>query len=306
MKLLIIGYGSIGARHARLAAELKAEVACVSNNPDCPYKTFPAVEIACSTWMPDRILIANATNKHLSALMEIEKTQYSGDILIEKPIFDQASSYQPKSPDKIFVAYNLRFHPLIKELKKQLGHRKIFSAEFHVGQYLPDWRPGTDYRDSYSAYAEQGGGVLRDLSHEIDLAFWLCGAPERVIATGGKLSELEITSDDVFMSLVQTAHCKAVSISLNYLNKVPQRLIRINAEELTLTLDLVAGKLDLNGQLIEHRPDRDDQYTSQIDNFMNGNKNDLCSYIEGINIMEFIAQSEYSMKTNSWESIVKF
>jgi hypothetical protein len=303
MKLLIIGFGSIGARHARLAQELGHEIACVTANQDCPYPKFASIESACANWQPERVLIANVTDKHLDSLIQLDQAGYKGFILIEKPLFDQMSNYQPNHPEQIFVAYNLRFHPLLKLLKEHLADRTIYSAEFHVGQYLPDWRPGTDYRLSYSAQAKQGGGVLRDLSHEIDLAFWICGEPESVVATGGQLSDLEITSDDVFLALVKTKKCHAVSISLNYLNRTPQRLIRINAKGMTLTLDLIAGKLEVNGEVFESHPERDFNYNEQLIHFMNCHKNVLCSYQDGKKIMEFIVKSEIAIETNSWQSI---
>ena len=303
MKLLIIGYGSIGTRHARLASELGHEIACVTGNQDCPYARFESIEIACTEWQPDHVLIANATDKHLDSLLKVDQTSFNGSILIEKPLFDQISNYQPKNPERIFVAYNLRFHPLLKLLKEHLGNKPIYSAEFHVGQYLPDWRPGTDYRLSYSAHSDQGGGVLRDLSHEIDLAFWICGNPESVVATGGKMSDLEITSDDIFLALVKTKECQAITISLNYLNRTPQRLIRINAKGMTLTLDLIAGKLDVNGEVFESHPERDFNYNEQLSHFMNCNKNVLCSYVEGLTIMKFIVESEIAIENNCWQSI---
>ena len=78
---------------------------------------------------------------------------------------------------KIYVGYNLRFHPLLKYLKKYLSQSndKLLSVNIYAGSYLPDWRKNTNYVKSYSASKRKGGGVELDLSHEIDYASWLFG-----------------------------------------------------------------------------------------------------------------------------------
>lgn len=303
MKLLLIGYGSIGARHARIATELGAHVACVSKNDLCPYPVFSSIEQACQDWQPDRVLIANPTALHENAIKTLDEVGYTNLILVEKPIFSQPPLHPPKYPEQIFVAYNLRFHPLVKRLAKRLTDLDLYSAEFHVGQYLPSWRPDRDYRLSYSSYKNQGGGVLRDLSHEIDLALLLCGDFHQVVAVGGHFSDLEISSDDVFMGLAKTTRCNAVSISLNYLNQTPQRLIRINAKNFTANLDLVKGSLMMNHDFLEMTPERDAMYRSQLESFFAGNVTDLCNYRNGVEVLKFIHACEASIQHPSWQTI---
>lgn len=303
MKLLIIGFGSIGARHARLASEVGLQVSCVTQNSQCPYPRFASLASACSDWKPDRVVLSNPTADHLKSLEALDRAGYAGMILVEKPLFERPSAYVPSNPDNIFVAYNLRFHPLIRMLMSRLEGLPLYSAEFHAGQYLPDWRPGTDYRQSYSSDVNRGGGVLRDLSHEIDLALWLCGAAQQVVALGGHLSNLEISSDDVFLALAQTEKCRALSISMNYLNRPPQRTVRINAEGLTATLDLIAGKLDCNGSIIESTVDRDHTYRQQLRSFVECDRSTLCSFSEGLGVMRFLAASEQSIMQKCWQPL---
>ena len=135
--------------------------------------------------------ICNATNKHEQALLEILNANYEGKILIEKPLSISQSILEKKNIKNILVSFNLRFHPLIKILKEELENEEIIQVCSYVGQYLPEWRPGRDYREVYSAKRSEGGGVLRDLSHEIDFLAYLTGQITHVSAFGGKLSALE-------------------------------------------------------------------------------------------------------------------
>jgi predicted dehydrogenase len=294
MKLLIVGYGSIGSRHARLAVEAGIDVGCVTRNVSCPFKSFDSVAVAIAAWKPDRVIVSNATAQHLDTLRELDSAGYTGLTLVEKPLLDQLTDYVPSHPERIFVAYNMRFHPLAGILRDELSSRKLYAAEFHVGQYLPDWRPGTDYRKSYSASKQQGGGVLRDLSHELDLALWLCGDVRYLSAIGGHFSDLEIDSDDVFMVLAHMERCPSVVITMNYLNRLPQRIIRINAYGLTATVDFIAGTIDINGVRSIKEIDRDQMYREQLRLFIAGDRSMLCSFGEGTRIAQMIALCEQS------------
>src|SRR5690606_29956228 len=102
----------------------------------------------------------------------------------EKPLSDSLESFARagevllENSAKIEVAYNLRFMPSAIRLKELLTEQivgRIHSVSIEVGQYLPDWRPATDYRKNVSACKKLGGGVLLELSHELDYLTWLFG-----------------------------------------------------------------------------------------------------------------------------------
>lgn len=300
--LLVIGYGSIGARHSRLAMAMGASVACVTANATVPFPRFASVADALAQFRPDHVLIANPTSQHLPTLEQLERAQFNGRVLIEKPLSAEWDACQPLPRMPAFIAYNLRFHPLVQCLRACVGTRPLDSASFYAGQHLPQWRPGADYRRSYSARRDQGGGVLRDLSHELDLALWLCGAVQRVTALGGHFSALEIDSDDVFSILSSHARCPAVSITINYLDQIPHRSIIINAQGLTAHLDFLAGTLNINGENMVYNGERDGTYTAQLQAFLDGDAGVLCSFSEGQQVMHFIAAVEAASASQSWIS----
>lgn len=299
MRLLVIGYGSIGARHSRIASSLGIEVASVTRNQACPYQRFSELEVALDQFAPDRIIIANPTGQHAGTLRALAQARFAGGVLIEKPLFAFGETVD-KGQMRVYVAYNLRFHPLVQALRNTLGDLPLFSASFCAGQYLPQWRPETDYRHTYSASRSMGGGVLRDLSHEIDLSLWFCGRVHALAALGGHFSDLEIQSDDVFSTLSAHERCPAVSVAVNYLDRVPRRIIAINARDLSAVLDLVNGSLMVNGKTEQIRIERDVTYRAQLEAFASDDASTLCTLEEGLDVVRFIDAAESAASRGAW------
>jgi predicted dehydrogenase len=304
MKLLVIGYGSIGARHARLAAALGCEVKVVSRNADCPLPRFETIARAFEVWQPDRVVVANETGLHFQAVQALYQVRCESPILVEKPIFMSSRQIPEKvleHASTLFVAYNMRFHPAILALREWVSDQRLVSAAFTVGQFLPDWRPGTDYSKSYSASAELGGGVLRDLSHEVDLALWLCGPWQKVCALGGHFSELNIRSDDSYALIAQSSICSQITVSLNYLNRPAYRSILINSNTGTAHLDLMSATLSINGKVSSFELVRDTMYLKQLEAFIAGDASVLCSLSEGLNCLYAIEATENASREQTWQ-----
>lgn len=300
MRVLIVGYGSIGARHARLLSEQGHDVHAVTANPECKLPSYPSLAEAIERFAPQAVVVSNATGDHFSTLNTLSTLDYLGNILIEKPLFERYRSFSSKNTSPIHVAYNMRYHPIIKRTKELLNDKDIYSAQFHVGQYLPDWRPGTDYRQSYSADRTRGGGVLRDLSHELDTALWLLGPWKRATALGGQFSQLEIDSDDVFTVLMETERCPAATVHMDYLNRQVRRGFDINAEGISLRADFVKSTLEINGQPESFTMERDTMYADQIKAFTEKNFDAQCSLEEGLAVLQLIDALETSVRERSW------
>ena len=147
-RALVIGYGSIGARHARLLEEIHCHTAVVSKREvDFPLSYIELTE-ALTVERPEYVVIANATNQHYETLQSLAALGYTGTVLVEKPLFGNEIKLPSLPFRNTFVAYNLRFHPIIQRLKTLLEGEEVLSVQAYVGQYLPDWRPTTDYRSS--------------------------------------------------------------------------------------------------------------------------------------------------------------
>ncbi len=296
----MIGYGSIGARHARLLGELGCKNAVLSaRQVDYP-SAFRSLDAALSDHQPDYVVIANATADHLATLQALSALGYTGRVLVEKPLFSTTCALPEQNFAGLWVGYNLRFHPLIRHVKKLLNGEAVISVNAYVGQYLPDWRPGTDYRKSYSADATRGGGVLRDLSHELDYLGLLFGSWTRVAAIGGHFSQLEIASDDLFVLLLQSTRCPAITLQASYLDRMVQRHFTINTERRTIIVDFVTCSVVENGCRIDMKCERDATYREMHRAVLTGETEELCSIDQGNDVMQLIAAAEEASAKKTW------
>lgn len=303
MKVLIVGYGSIGQRHAKILRSLSCDIAIVSTRTvhldDCYYDLADAL----FHHKPEYVVIATRTGEHFKTINTLVDQGYKGRVLVEKPLFDIVLEMPSNEFYFSAVAYNLRFHPIILKLKnllKENQNDKLITVTMYVGSYLPNWRSSTDYRISYSAIKNQGGGVLRDLSHELDIAFWLFGPWTHLSALGGHFSNLEIDSDDAFTVIMKTVKCPVVTIHMNYLDRTPKREIIINTEKTTIKVDLIANKLDINGASETVEFDLNETYIAEHNAMISGSKEHLCSIEDAIDTVLTIQAAENAAINHSW------
>jgi len=300
MKSLVVGFGSIGARHARILTTLGCEVAVISRREIKEYPCFKTVADAIETLQPRYVVIANETSQHHQTLTQLANLCFDGTVLVEKPIYHQFMEFPKNRFSNLFVAYNLRFHPLIQKLHRILKSEKIISVNIYAGQYLPEWHPTRDYRHNYSANKEAGGGVIRDLSHELDYMLWMFGRWRVLTAVAGHYSPLEIDSEDVCSILMVTEKCPVLSLQLNYLDRSGRRTILVNTDNKTISLDLISGILSINNESECYKIERDYTYSAQHQAIINSETDFLCSSKEGMDVMQLISAIEESARTNKW------
>lgn len=259
MKLLIIGCGSIGQRHIRNLISLKAGDLLVFDID--PYKLdkvkgeFSNLTVSDDLnilWKakPSIAFIAVPNSWHIKYALEAAKK--GCHLFIEKPL-----SHNLKGVDQLIelaktkklitmVGCNMRFYWAINSIKKLLEKRavgKLISARIETGQYLPDWHPEEDYREMYSARKKLGGGVILDAIHEIDYSMSLFGEVKDVLCMFGRLSDLEIETEDVAELLLRFKDRLIVSIHLDYIQRVYSRSCKIIGEEGTIFWDFNDHKI---------------------------------------------------------------
>jgi predicted dehydrogenase len=301
VKVLVIGFGSIGQRHTRILKEIGCEVAVLSRRSIEFAPLFSDLKIALIHFQPEYVVVANRTNEHLQTLEALIENNFSGNLMVEKPLFHELSKVPSNSFNKTAVAYNLRSHIVIKKFKEFLMNAgQLITANIYVGSYLPNWRMNSDYSQSYSAKKSQGGGVLRDLSHELDYAFWLFGSWHRLTALGGTLSNLDIDSGDAYTVLMETNQCPLVSIHMNYLDRTPRREILVNSQKHTIRVDLVKNIIAIDGVEEFINVSIDDSYRSQHQAMLTGNIEELCSLEEALDTLFTIEAIEKAAMFNKW------
>ncbi len=245
---LVVGGGSIGQRHARVLSEIDAcaRVVFVSNRTDLGYPTHSSVNDALEHYEIDYVVVATETARHRQAIEALVSAGYRGTTLIEKPAALGNDDFDFAQFSRVGVAYNLRFHPLLQELKTRLGGEKILSVEAYAGQSLDTWRPDRPVAEQYSAHQSRGGGVLRDLSHELDYLAWMCGRTVGVFALGGRIANVTVDSDDSWSIVASTERVPQVALQLNYLDRPGSRFIRVVTEKMTFHADVLAATLSVS------------------------------------------------------------
>jgi predicted dehydrogenase len=294
MKAVIIGFGSIGARHAEILKEMGLSISVVSSRNDLPYPVYENLGILFNIEIPDYIIISNATEHHYSTYQELKRLGFKGLLLIEKPVFGAYNSVEKFCPT--FVAYQLRFHPVLREMYRVCANQNFLACNIYTGSYLPDWRPGQDY-SAVSSSSGSGGGALRELSHEWDYLFWLSGQWRSVSAIIGHFSSLDIQNDDVSGLLVQTNGCPIATVQLNYLDRIGRREIILILEDTTIHADLTNNTLLINETKINFSVERNDTYRAMHKAILEGNHEQVCSLEEGMEILEFVDSAELSSHT---------
>ena len=244
MKFLIAGLGSIGRRHLRNLRALGQEEIILYRThqatlPDAELgdlPTFTELSLALAE-KPTGVIVANPTALHLE--VAIAAARAGAALLIEKPISDglaglgELQSALKLSGKPAMVGFHFRFHPVLNQVKTllesgQLG--KPLSARAHWGEYLPGWHPWEDYRRSYAARADLGGGVVNTLSHPLDYLRWLLGEVENVSAWTGHVSELELDVEDHADILLRFAAGEVASVHLDYYQRPPSHTLELTCE----------------------------------------------------------------------------
>lgn len=300
IRALVCGLGSIGSRHARVLAGMGCDVAVVSRRPAEGYRRFAAMAEALAAFHPEYVIIATETSAHMAGLAELARLGFDGMVLVEKPLGIVPGALPAHNFRRAAVAYNLRFNPVLEALAEALAGETVLSCQVYCGQYLPTWRPGTDYRQSYSARSDLGGGVLRDLSHEIDYLLWLFGPWRRMAALGGKVGDLEIDSDDCWGLLLELERCPLATMQVNYLDRPGRREIVVNTASHTFHADLMRGVLSRDGGETHYSCGRDDTYLAQHRAILAGGEGRSCTLEQGEAVMRFIAGAERAAKSGMW------
>ena len=292
LKVVIIGYGSAGRRHARLINKYfkKTEIHILTNQKIKKFNSFKNLE-EIRKINPDYIIIASETINHLSQLKYLENNFKNKKILIEKPLFHKLSNLTFKK-NNIFINYNLRFNPYIQRLKKFLNKKKIYDLKLITISYLPNWRKNISYKKNYSVDKSKGGGVILDLSHDIDLIITLF---DKIIinhVSFGKKSDLTRNSED-FLCLYATSNKVNISLDVNYYSRNELRLILVDGKNFSLNIDLRNNifKLFKNNKVykLTKKYSQDFTFLKTHQSIIFGkNEKSLCTISEGLKVLRFI------------------
>ncbi len=279
MKVCFCGLGSIGKRHVKnllaMAREFEIDVEIhalrkTAGILDHRIKGAIAKEITDVNQLDrdyDIAFITNPTNLHYDTMETMaDRTRH---MFIEKPIFDDReyhiSALHLNRDGIYYVAGPLRHSGVIQTMKEIIENEKVCCVRAICSSYLPDWRPDTDYRRSYSARKARGGGVAVDLIHEWDYLTFLFGFPREVYHICGTYSQLEIDSDDTAVYIADYKD-KVVELHLDYFGRVERREVEIFTETGTIVGDFINHTISFTDgrKNIYFQEDKNDIYLKEM------------------------------------------
>src|SRR6266498_3910930 len=258
MKFLIAGLGSIGRRHFRnLIALGEKDIVLLRTRkatlPDDELAGYPVetdIQEALTQHRPDAVIVANPTSMHLD--VAIPAAEAGCHILLEKPVshslerLDILQRVAEKGGSRILVGFQFRYHPTLnkaRELIQQGVLGKVLTVHAHWGEYLPQWHPWEDYRQSYAARADLGGGVIVTLTHPLDYLRYLLGDVAALWSFNGHISPLEIKVEDAAEIGLKFENGAVGGVHVNYFQRPPVHRLEIVGTNGTLRWDNADGIL---------------------------------------------------------------
>jgi spore coat polysaccharide biosynthesis protein SpsF len=281
----IVGAGSIGKRHIRhLRALGITDIVALRTRRGQTQTLDPALgvreveewdELAAAA--PDIAIVANPTSLHVDAAVRL--APFVRGLLIEKPVAASVAEAQRlatavRSHRVVsFVGHTLQFHPAIRAIETALASGELgrpLALQAQAGQWLPDWQPEEDYRRAYSARADLGGGVIRTLIHELQLAVSLLGPAASVACVAGRSPRLEIDVESIADLMINHASGAVSQIHLDYLQRPMSRFGAVVCERGTVRYDLVASRVDVPGAapLFDAPVDLNEVYRDELATFL--------------------------------------
>ena len=331
MKTLIAGLGSIGRRHFRnLIALGETDLVllrtCKATLPDHELAGYPVetdIHEALQKHKPDAVVVANPTSLHLD--VAIPAAEAGCHILLEKPVshslegLDTLQKATEKSGSKILVGFQFRYHPTLNKARELIQSGvpgKVLTVHAHWGEYLPNWHPWEDYRQSYAARADLGGGVIGTLTHPLDYLRYLLGEIDTLWSFNGHISPLEMDVEDIAEIGLKFASGAIGGLHVNYIQRPPVHRLEIVGTNGTLRWDNADGMLHFYqmpapfGSYSDAPPapvlesfslpegfDRNDLFLAQTRHFINiarGQEEPVCTLEDGIRIQKLVQAARES------------
>jgi len=334
MKILIAGLGSIGRRHFRNLLALgkkdlvllRAHKATLPDDELAGYPVETDIHEALKTHQPAAVVVANPTALHLD--VAIPAAEAGCHILLEKPIADSLDRLDllqqtaQKTGSKILVGFQFRYHPTLnkaRELIQSNALGKLLTVHAHWGEYLPQWHPWEDYRQSYAARDDLGGGVIRTLTHPLDYLRYLVGKIESLWSFNGHVSPLELDVEDIAEIGLKFSNGAIGGVHLNYVQRPPRHTLEIVGSNGTLRWDNADGVLHFIqypapfGSYSHNPPDpviqifsppdgfeRNQLFVSQTRHFLDmtqGESDPICTLEDGIMALRLALAARESFKS---------
>jgi len=327
MRIIIAGAGSIGKRHARNLQAigcknivfLRRSTERVKEFPDIP--VYNKLENAVFS-KKDLLMVCNPAPFHLE--LAGPALDHLNHVFIEKPISHNWSGIETflkkseKNQSMVWIGYDLRFDTGLQYVKRCIDSKRYgapLAIRIQVGQYLPDWRPEQDYTKSVTAQEQLGGGVLLELSHELDYARWLLGPVKRVAGMTGSVS-LKMETENLALALLEFHSGALGSVHLDCLQRSMSRNCQVICSNGVIHWDgcahsawVVGSENKTLDRITWEKEDRDTRFCRELTHIlrcMEGKEQPIVSAVEGAESLKLIMAIKEASKTQKFISLSKF
>jgi predicted dehydrogenase len=307
MKILILGCGSIGQRHIEnlqnisnnnLIEVFDKDQSKLKNLKTKNIKIAKEESIDSNTY--DCVIICTPPNTHVS--LAIRALEANSNVFIEKPLsnnlekFDDLIKIKNEKNLLVFVGYSFRFNKGLNYIKKIVATKefgKILHASAYFGQYLPDWRPNQDFKESYTLKKEMGGGIILDSSHELDYLIWIFGKPESIQANFVLTDILPSNSEAICDVILKFPQNILSTIHMDFVRRKYKRTLEILTENAVLEWSLEENTVKIfeskSCNTMSSNESINDMYVEElkhvIDCIKNHKNSDIISLENGISSM---------------------
>ena len=322
---LVVGAGSIGRRHLGNLKQLGIGKlsACDPNPERLAYvwehfqaESFANIDAGLKS-KPDIVLICSPPVHHVPQTLQAMRA--GAHVFVEKPVshslsgIDELLAEEQKSAVVVQVGYNLRFHPPLQKLKELVNGQavgKIRWGRVESGSYLPEWRPWQDYRLSYTASRELGGGIILDGSHELDYVTWLFGSPVELACMAGKVSNLEVSVEDCATMLLRFPDGSQLDVHVDFMQRSYSRGCVFAGENGKLQWDFTSNtvlqRCGEDSKVFPFDCAVNDMYVAEMRHFIecveNGRKPQV-TLQEGIRTLRIALGARTSAEERRWVSV---
>ncbi len=258
MRALIVGLGSIGRRHLSNLRQIEPDASITVWHQHTRADEVPGADRvvysleAALAEQPEIALLAGPAVTHIDTGLALARAGVP--LFIEKPLSHTGAGVAElidlcrQSQLVLMVGYNLRFSEPLRLLQQAASDGRIgqlLGLRAEVGQYLPDWRKDTDYRQGVSARRDLGGGAILELSHELDYARWLMGEVAAVSAQADRVSDLDIDVEDLAEITLRFQSGAIGNVHVDMVQRAVTRTCRIIGTDGTLTWDAISNQVRL-------------------------------------------------------------
>jgi len=318
MRILVVGCGSIGKRHiSNLISAGVKDIAAYDVSPESVksvestfgVRGFSDLNDALKA-KPDVVFVCTPPNTHTD--VALAALQSGAHVFIEKPISDALDGVDGlieasrKLSKKIAVGYNLRFHEGMRLVKSMLDEGrigKVICVRAEYGYYLPYWRPSQDYRKNFIAKKDGGGIILDGASHEIDYLRWLFGDISEIYCVSGKLSDLDVESEDTAEMAMRFSSGVIGSLHMDFVRQDYCRNCEIVGGNGTIIWDFAENCVKVydsetkTWSVVKTDADTNNMYVSEVKEFLECVKSDkepLVTAADGKRVLEIVLAAKKS------------